>query len=352
MTVISKNKVIIEIEELINNGLENFAIIDVRSPSEYLNDHIPHSINIPILDDKEREVVGIIYKNEGPSQAKIKALNLIHTRLPDILESIIDISKNKSELIIYCARGGARSEVTQTLLNLLQVKSLRLLRGYKAFRRTVFNFFEYSKLPQCITLYGPTGSGKTLILNNLYEEGFNVVNLESSAAHKGSNFGYIGEKNFHNITQKKFETAIWYSLYRQNYPEIIFIEGESKKIGKVVIPKRLFVNITSGIRIFMNMPLKKRIDFIISEYNPHIFKSEIISAFKGIEKYIGKAKSALLLKLLNENRFDEFVELILKTYYDPLYYHSFPKHFEHKLTYNSVEEAIDKLKEIYEKLIK
>ena len=350
MTVISKNKLIIEIEELLNKDLEHFSIVDVRSPSEYLNDNIPYATNIPILDDKEREIVGITYKNEGPFKAKIKALNLIHTGLPEILEKIIDISKNKSELIIYCARGGARSEVVQTLLNLLQVKSLKLSGGYKTFRRSVFNFFEYSKLPQCITLYGPTGSGKTLILNNLYEAGFSVVNLESSAANKGSNFGYIGEKNFNSITQKKFETSIWYSLYRQNYPEVIFIEGESKKIGKVVIPERLFLNMTSGIKIYMDMPIKKRIDFIISEYQPHIYKNDIISAFKSIVKYIGRAKSTLLLKLLDENRFDEFVELILKIYYDPLYYHSFPEHFDYKLTYNSVEEAQDKLKDIYHRI--
>jgi tRNA 2-selenouridine synthase len=347
MAVISKNKLVIEIEELIHYGLDNYTIVDVRAPCEFINDNIPNSTNVPILDDKEREIVGIIYKNEGPSNAKIKALNLIHTRLPDILENIIDISKNKSELIIYCARGGARSEVTQTLLSLLQVRSLRISGGYKAFRGKICSYFTHSKLPLCITLYGPTGSGKTLILNNLYKAGYNTIDLERCAAHKGSNFGYIGENDFNSITQKKFETLLWYRLYHQKFPAVTFIEGESKKVGKVVIPERLFLNMSKGIKIYMNMPLKKRIEFIINEYKPYIYKDEIISAFKSIEKYIGKIKSTLLLKLLDENRFDEFVELILKIYYDPLYRHSFPENFDYMLTYNSVEEAQDKLQDIY-----
>ena len=351
MTLLTRNKSIIELEELLNNRLENYTIIDVRSPCEYLNDNIVTSLNIPLLNDEERRIVGTTYKNDGPFKAKIRALNLIHNRLPQILENIIDQSNKKSGLIVYCARGGDRSEVVQTLLNLLQTHSIKLHGGYKSYRKSICKFFdEFSS--QCITLYGPTGSGKTLILKNLYKEGCCTVNLEGCASHKGSSFGHIGEKDFISITQKKFESSIWYSLYHQKYPKMIFIEGESKKIGKVVIPKNLFFNMSTGIKILLDMPLKNRVDFIIKEYKPHIYKNEIINAFNCIEKYIGKAKSLNLLKLLNENRFEEFTELILEIYYDPLYNHSFPPHFDYKLTYNTIEEAVYKLKGIYEKLIK
>jgi tRNA 2-selenouridine synthase len=351
MVLSTRIKPTIEIGELFNNRLENYAIIDVRSPSEYLNDNIVTSVNIPLLNDEERKIVGTIYKNDGPFKAKIKALNLIHTRLPEILENIINQSKKEKELIIYCARGGDRSEVIQTLLSLLQIPSVKLHGGYKSYRKSICKFFDLFSL-QCITLYGPTGSGKTLILKNLNKEGYFTADLEGCASHKGSSFGYIGEKNFSSITQKKFESKIWYSLYQQNYPKMIFIEGESRRIGKVVIPTKVFFSMSTGIKIYLDMPLKNRVDFIIKEYKPHIYKNEIIKAFNCIEKYIGKTKSLNLLKLLNENRFEEFAELILKTYYDPLYNHSFPPHFDYKLTYNTIEEAVDKLKEIYEKLIK
>jgi tRNA 2-selenouridine synthase len=348
MVVISRADTLIDIDDIVNSGLEKYIIVDVRAPLEYLHDHIPNACNIPLLNDKEREIVGILYKREGPFQAKLKALHLIHNRLPAILEEIINLTKSKnSELLLYCARGGARSEVTQTLLGLLHVRSLRICGGYKAFRKIIFNFFEEAFLPQCITLFGPTGCGKTKILQNLYNQNYNTLDLENCAAHKGSIFGYIGESEFDYVTQKKFETSIWYSLYSQKFPKFIFIEGESKKIGKVVIPKRLFYNMYSGVKIYLEMPLKQRVDFIIDVYKPQKHRKEIINAFKSIEKYIGVEKSTLLLKLLIENRYDEFVELLINYYYDPLYKHSFPKIFDYKITYNSLEEAEDKLKSIY-----
>jgi tRNA 2-selenouridine synthase len=352
MVLSTRNRTFIGIEELLNNKLDYYAIVDVRSPSEYLYDHIPTSINIPILNDQERTIVGTIYKTDGPFKAKLKALNLIHMRLPETLENIIEISKNKPELIIYCARGGARSEVVQTLLRLLQVNSLKLLNGYKAYRKTIYNFFDHPIPTQCITLYGLTGCGKTLILKNLLDAGYPSVNLEHCASHKGSNFGHIGEENFNDITQKKLESALWYSLYKQNYPKVIFVEGESKKIGKVVLPKNFCSNMINGIKIYMELPLKNRISFIINEYKPHIYKNEIITAFKSIERYIGKSKSATLLKLLIDNRFYEFTELILKIYYDPLYTHSFPAHFDYTIKYDTLDEAEEKIKKIYYEVIK
>lgn len=352
MALSTKNNTSIEIDEILNNKLDNYAIVDVRSPSEYLHDHIPTSTNVPLLNDEERAIVGTTYKTDGPFKAKLCALHLIHKRLPEILESIIDISKNRPELIIYCARGGARSEVVQTLLKLLQVNSLKLLGGYKAYRKRICSFFDHPMSIQCITLFGYTGCGKTLIINNLFKAGYNAIDLEYCAAHKGSSFGHIGEEYFNYITQKKFESSLWYNLYKQHYPKVIFVEGESKKIGNVVIPKNFYFNMINGIKIHMECPLKNRVSFILNEYKPEIYKNEIIDAFKSIERYIGKAKSAVLLKLLIENRFCEFTELILKTYYDPLYDHSAPAHFDYIVKYNTIEEAEEKLKSIYHEIIK
>ena len=45
-------------------------IIDVRSPSEFYHDHIPGSINLPVLDDNERVEVGNMYKKNSPFQAR------------------------------------------------------------------------------------------------------------------------------------------------------------------------------------------------------------------------------------------------------------------------------------------
>ncbi len=41
------------------------TIIDVRSPSEFADDHIPGAINLPVLSDEERSLVGTLYKQDS-----------------------------------------------------------------------------------------------------------------------------------------------------------------------------------------------------------------------------------------------------------------------------------------------
>ncbi|MDY6820053.1 MAG: tRNA 2-selenouridine(34) synthase MnmH [Deferribacterota bacterium] len=341
---------LINIDELIDKGFNSYTIIDVRSPSEFFEDHLPTAVNIPILNDYERDVVGKIYVNESHHKARITALRLIQHKLADTLEEIISYARNKP-LLLYCFRGGDRSKVVQNLLGLLYVNTVRLHGGYKSFRKKVFNYFEDSILPQCITLYGPTGCGKTKILRLLEEENIPLLDLEGAAAHKGSNFGHIGEDNYQRVTQKNFESALWYSLYKSKFPKVVFVEGESKRIGKVSVPKRLFQNMRSGINVYIDRELKKRVDFIIQEYKPQLYKEEIIKCFDKIKRYMSKNDIELLRELLCQNRFYEFSEKIILDYYDPLYEKSYPKNISINLNANNLSEVVDKLKDLYKNFV-
>lgn len=351
----------VNIEDLIGDSLENFNIIDVRSPIEFRSDHISTAVNIPILDDGERKITGMIYRKAGPSKAKYKALELIAPKIPEIIERIKLFADNGKPIIIYCARGGDRSLVVHTLLDLIQIKSKRLFSGYKGYRKYILDFFSKSTFPQCITLYGPTGCGKTKILKMLAEKGFPILNLEEYAAHKGSSFGGVGETKFATINQKIFESHIWYHFYKMGFipntikstiswgANYVFVEGESKKIGKVVIPERLFYSLNTGIKVYLEMPLEERVKYIIDVYKPQDYKKELIISLERIDRYVGKVKTKILKDLLCEENYIEFCFIILKEYYDPLYKHSMPEFFDYKIYYKDFVDAEVKLEEIFYK---
>ena len=44
--------------------------LDVRSPKEYEDAHIPGAVNLPLLDDEERAVVGTLYDQGDIEEAK------------------------------------------------------------------------------------------------------------------------------------------------------------------------------------------------------------------------------------------------------------------------------------------
>ena len=338
----------ISLEEMLSRGLSNYNIIDVRSENEFAEDHIPCSKNIPILNNNERAAVGTVYKQEGAKKAKMLAVELLSPKLPDFIKKINAEAIANKNLVITCWRGGMRSGAAVTLLALAGIRSRRLTGGYAAFRRHVHAFFE--NLPEnirYITVFGPTGCAKTHILERLSEKGYPVINLEKHACHKGSSFGEVGEAGYPHVTQKSFETGVWYDHYISGDKTLFFIEGESPKIGKVTIPKKLYLRMRSGIKVLADAPLDFRIDFTINAYEPEKYPDDIKISLKRIEKYIGKAKTAELTDMLNGGRLKEFTAFMLKSYYDPMYRNAFPKDMTHKIKYSSEEEGEEMLKEIY-----
>src|SRR5277367_2295665 len=174
--------------------LKSPVLVDVRSPSEHADECVPGSINIPLLSDEERAVVGTIYKEDGEMVARRHALTLIAPKVPAIIDQVLLLEKQHGQqIVIYCWRGGLRSEAVASLLSIAGISSSRLTGGYKAWRRQVVKEFESNRYGlTAVILHGLTGVGKTEILQELQERDMQVIDLESMANHRGSVFGGLG----------------------------------------------------------------------------------------------------------------------------------------------------------------
>lgn len=334
------------IDSILSKGLYSYSFVDVRSPSEYLEDHIPGAFNVPILDDAERAEIGTIYKTRGPDVARLRGVEIVSPKLPDFIKKIKEISDFKKQVVIYCWRGGLRSEAAVSFSMLAGIYCFKLTGGYKSFRKVVVEFLENPIDKKFIVLYGPTGSGKTHILNILRKKGYPVLDLEGCACHKGSVFGHIGESDYPAITQKKFETGIFDIFYR--YPgKVFFVEGESMKIGKVSIPKNIYALMKNGVSVIMKPDLDFRVGYSLTVYDPEKFKCEISEALTRIKKYISSEKMSVLSKLLTEENYMGFCRELMVCYYDPLYSKGLPENKQYTVEYDDFEYAADELIKIY-----
>jgi len=341
----------VDIEDIIKRGLNNYNIVDVRSETEFLHDHIPGAINIPLLNEKEREIVGTLYKQKGPKKARLKGVDIVSPKLPAFIKAV-STHISKKNTIVYCWRGGLRSEASVNFLKLAGIDKIFKLRGgYKQFRKYVNDFFaDFPDSLNIITLYGPTGCAKTEILEKLWPK-IPVINLEKYACHKGSAFGEIGERFYPDVTQKNFETNLWYTLYKNNFKGPFITEGESKRIGKISIPDGFYYHIKNGVSVLMRAPMEFRIKYTIRTYNPDNYIENIKASLARIKKFLGGTKTAYLEQLLNKEDFQTFTEILLSEYYDPLYNKSIPSCPDYEICYSSVEEAVEKMELLYEKII-
>lgn len=337
----------IDISEVLENGFSTYNIVDVRSPLEYAEDHLPTAINIPILDNDERREVGIIYKQQGPVMARMRGVELLSPRLPQFIKDFYEKTDRRKKTVIYCWRGGLRSFAALNLTKIAGIKACRLTGGYKAFRKIVFDFFEDFPPYNFITFFGATGCAKSEILRELENKSCAMADLEKFASHKGSVFGSVDEAGYASVTQKKFETLLW-NNFRNTNAETFLVEGESKKIGKVSIPSKMFNGMLNGVSVLAEVPLDFRIEFTVQNYKPDLYITEIRESLVKITRYLGKEKVELLSGLLDKNDFKKFTEILLVEYYDPMYRHSFPAKVDYVLKYSSIDEGVKLLGEIYE----
>jgi tRNA 2-selenouridine synthase len=222
------------------------------------------------------------------------------------------------EIVVYCWRGGKRSFSLNTILNSIGLKSNIISGGYKSFRKLVIEKLEtLPKNYKFVVIAGPTGNGKTLLLEKLEKSGENIINLEKLANHYGS---VLGDINLIQPTQKSFETHLLYSLSKLDAKKICFIESESKKIGKLSIPDILLKKIRNSTCIQIEIPIDSRLENIKENYKYFIDNpNELLIRLKKIKQYIGVENLNNWIKLINHYEWDAFIEQIITTYYDPLY---------------------------------
>ena len=320
--------------------------IDVRSPKEYASGHIPGAISIPLLENKEQESIGVLYKKFGQQKAIEKGYEYLDKKLQRFYRQFQDLPRDKS-LIVYCARGGMRSQVVSSLLNHFSYNTYQLIGGYKAFRNWNLAEFDRVKIKFPIVLHGKTGVGKTLVLNRLE----NSLDLEGLAAHRGSLFGGIGKIP---VTQKTFEANLLVELNRLDLSKPVFIEGESRKIGDVSIPHQIFSQMKSARSILLESSMTNRVSRTIEEYIDRQPDSigEIKDTIKMLVVELGhKVVDDLVLKIDNR-QYAECFEYILLNYYDRKYNHSMKQlHFEATVSTDDLDQAVEKLNNYAEKLV-
>ncbi|EYE87309.1 hypothetical protein Q428_13965 [Fervidicella metallireducens AeB] len=320
----------------------NYVLIDVRSEGEYKKERIPNSINIPLFNDEERKIIGTVYVKESVERAKELGVEAAAKKLPSIYKEIKDLDKKFNKLIFYCARGGMRSSSIVSLLSSLGVNVLKLSGGYKGYRKFINeNLPEIVKKVNFAVLYGNTGVGKTKILQELEKRGYDVLDLESYANHRGSLLGSIrmGEQN----SQKLFEAYV-YDALRKRKSNTVFVEGESKRIGRIIIPDYLFTSMEKGKRIKIDTNMDVRIKNIMDEYVSDN-DEELINTVNLLRIHLSDVNVDRYITEIKNKKYRVVIEELMTKYYDPMYNYK-NKEFEIIVNGDNIQDATDKITEI------
>ena len=287
----------------------------MRSENEFADDHIPSSINLPVLNNKERTIIGTQYK-ENSFEARKQGAALINNNISKIIKK--DLFEKKDKVLIYCWRGGLRSLSLYLVLKQIGFDVEILEDGYKSYRRHVVQFFE-DEIEQFNfnQIKGVTGVGKTLFLKNL-EKSTQVLDLEGIANHKGSILGDIPK--FKQPNQKMFETKLFEKLESLNRKKKIWVEAESIKIGKLNIPSRLWKKMDEGISVKLKATVNERVKFILKDYKYFTKEPELMSnAMLVLKKIIRKDDYRVIEENLKNGDYMSFVKSLINHHYDKAY---------------------------------
>jgi len=297
--------------------LDDPIFIDVRAPCEFILDHIPGSINMPIFDDKERSEIGKVYRFKGKEDAIIKGSEIAGLKIGNFISNIYKYWER--DIVIGCFRGGMRSTTMVSLFMALGLNVYKLTDGYKGYRKYVnLKLPNIEIKPQVFVLHGLTGTGKTEIIRRIE----NSVDLEGLAGHRSSVFGGIG---LNQRTQKMFESLLFNKINEHQDREYIVMEGESRKIGNLHIPKKIHNIIQDSHPILINASIQRRVEILLKEYTGNIDAQEIIIIVESLESRIGKKNVKILIELFQKGELFDFTRMLLEKYYDPLYKYSIGK---------------------------
>ena len=290
----------------------SIPVIDVRSPAEYKQAHFPSAINIPLLDNEERKIVGTLYKKKSREEAIRTGFEIIAGKTSSLINRGVKAAKD-SELLIYCWRGGMRSASLAWLFERQGINVRLLSGGYKNYRRT-FKKYLSSGLNLNV-VGGMTGSGKTEILKELKAFGCQVIDLEGIANHKGSAFGSLGEEE--QPTTEQFENYLFTEFNKLDKSKPIWVEDESRNIGKVFIPDELFSLMRKSSLYVINMPKEKRIERLVIDYGKYPDEL-LIERVERIGRKIGGQNMKTAVEAIHNKNYKVAADISL-FYYDKTY---------------------------------
>lgn len=298
--------------------LESHCIIDVRTPLEFAEDHLPGAINVPILNNEERVEIGTIHKQLGPQQARQRGLELTCGRFGAMVAEIVAHAAGRP-ILVYCWRGGLRSLSMAILLEMSGYQVAQLRGGYKAFRSQVIDYFEdFRPRAPLIVIHGMTGTGKTTFINGLDQQKWTSIDLEGLACHRGSAFGEVGLDQ--GLSQKRFETLLWDAFRRAPIGRPIVLEGESPRIGRIALPGNLYEVMAASCKIWCSASLETRVQRLAVEYAHEEHREAMAAALERIRKKLGGQRYAELAGLLANWDIEGLGRGLIEYYYDKLYY--------------------------------
>ena len=302
-------------------------IIDVRSQSEFAEDHVPGALNCPVLDDTERARVGTIYKQVSAFEAKKIGAALVSANIAHHIEAHFLSRPRNWRPLLYCWRGGERSGAFAHVLAQIGWHVGRLDGGYKAYRRAVIA--ELGTLPRKFkwrVVCGLTGTGKSRILRALRSVGSQVLDLEALAAHRGSVLGDL--PNTLQPPQKLFESRIWSALSALNPARPVYVEAESKKVGNLRVPEVLIESMWSSECVVIEAPVPVRVALLKEEYAHFLTQPEnLVAKLESLTPLHGRAVIERWRELVLARMWDELTAELLVTHYDPAYERAITKHY-------------------------
>ena len=318
--------------------LEQYSdIIDVRSEKEFAEDHIPGAINLPVLNNEEREKVGTIYKQVSSFEARKIGAALVSKNISYHLSNYFVAKEKNYSPLIYCWRGGQRSNSLALVLSQISWRVTVVKGGYKTYRTYVRQ--QLTKLPfkfNYKVLSGLTGTGKTYILRQLENQGIQILDLEALANHRGSLLGEEWEAKLSpQPSQKHFESLLVQKLQSFDVNKTVLVESESNKIGQVYLPTELWQMMKQASCVELQLPLEARIKWLLQEY-PHLvdYPDILKDKLQSLKSRYGWEKIQQWYHLIDENKWQTLVGDLLQEHYDPAYHRSMGK------TYKYIEQKL------------
>ena len=303
------------------------AIIDARSPGEFAEDHLPGAINLPVLDDAERALVGTAHAEQGAFAARRIGAPLVSANIARHLTGALADRPRTWRPLVYCWRGGSRSGSLTHVLRQVGWDAVQLDGGYKAFRRQVSA--DLAELPSRLAfrvVCGATGSGKSRLLEALARTGAQVLDLEQLARHRGSVLGDLpGDPQ---PTQKAFETLLWHALSGFAPDREVFVESESRKVGNLRVPDNLIERMRSSPCLRLEASQAVRIELLTEDYAHLIADAALLhDKLRCLAPLHGHERIAGWEALVNAGDHRALVAELLEKHYDPAYQRSMTRNY-------------------------
>jgi tRNA 2-selenouridine synthase len=296
------------------------TVIDVRSPAEFAEDHLPGAVNWPVLDDEQRRIVGTLYKQASALEARKLGATLVARNIADHVERELADKPREWQPLVYCWRGGQRSGSLGWFLGQIGFRTVQLTGGYKAWRALVRD--ELQTLPtrfRYTVLCGRTGSGKTRLLQALAENGAQVLDLEGLARHRGSVLGAVPGQQ--QPSQKGFDSLLWQALKSLDPQRVVHVEGESRKIGRLRVPEALIQTMREQAQcVNVELDDAARVQLLLQEYGHFAADPEAFCGLlDGLVTLRGREAVAAWQQQARDGQWREVFGELMRQHYDPLY---------------------------------